>query len=220
MFQNYKPPFGVSNEKIEYSTNIRPVTSHLKAGESKTPAGLPTFPKDKAETQDVFARFRSRLSQRGPKGFMLFERWLQDYSDQETITSADLQLISKALRLGDSGCVEGPIKEIASKVRGTPSLYRKRVIQSIFKRLDKDGDDSISLPEIYSIYNPKGHPEVRIGKKNEEEVLGEFYDGLDSFLGGSKQVSIDVFSAYFEYLSACIDDDRTFESLIKGVFGL
>lgn len=220
MFQNYKAPFGVSNEKVDYTTNLRPTTSHLKASENHGPAGRPTFPKEKSETQDIFARFRSRLAQRGPKGFMLFERWLQDYSSEDTICAANLSIISKALRLGDSGNVEGPIKEIASKVRGSPSLFRKRLIQNVFKRLDKDGDELISIPELFSLYNPKSHPEVRLGKRNEEEIMGEFFDGLDSFLGGNKQVSIDVFSAYFEYLSSCIDDDRTFESLIKGVFGL
>jgi len=45
-----------------------------------------------------------------------------------------------------------------------------------FKTLDVNNDGSISIEEFHNKYNALSHPEVKSGKRTEEEVLVEFME--------------------------------------------
>lgn len=40
----------------------------------------------------------------------------------------------------------------------------------------------VSTNDLKNVYNSSGHPEVKKGKKNEDDVLTEFLETLDTFL--------------------------------------
>jgi len=45
--------------------------------------------------------------------------------------------------------------------------------------MDKNGNGKLELDDIRAVYNGKHHPEVKAGKKNEDEVLAEFLDNFE-----------------------------------------
>ena len=72
------------------------------------------------------------------------------------------------------------------------------------------------------------HPEVRAGKKSEDEVLSEFLDtfqlhhALKNPLGAERdtQITIKEFTEYYNNVSASIDNDQYFELMITNAWNL
>ena len=79
----------------------------------------------------------------------------------------------------------------------------------------------MELDDIKGVYNAKNHPDVKAGKKTEDEVLYEFLDTFESHHATYKEDSRDhriVFNEFLEYyshVSASIDDDRYFELMMN-----
>eukprot|EP00339_Tiarina_fusa_P016332 CAMPEP_0117023572 /NCGR_PEP_ID=MMETSP0472-20121206/17580_1 /TAXON_ID=693140 ORGANISM="Tiarina fusus, Strain LIS" /NCGR_SAMPLE_ID=MMETSP0472 /ASSEMBLY_ACC=CAM_ASM_000603 /LENGTH=64 /DNA_ID=CAMNT_0004729731 /DNA_START=2362 /DNA_END=2559 /DNA_ORIENTATION=+ len=48
-----------------------------------------------------------------------------------------------------------------------------------FKKLDKTNNGVLSLDDIRGVYNAKHHPDVKSGKKTEDEILGEFLETFE-----------------------------------------
>ncbi len=49
----------------------------------------------------------------------------------------------------------------------------------VFNKLDRNRNGSIEVDDIIGIYNAKQHPDVKSGKKTEEEILGDFLDTFE-----------------------------------------
>ena len=123
-------------------------------------------------------------------------------------------------------------------IRGPLSLNRQKILKQAFIKLDLNGDGVVTLDEIrrnflYFLnliekYNAKLHPEVRAGKKNEEEVLIDFLDTFEqhhALLTGDQSardgnVTWDEFLEYYNNISCSIDDDRYFELMIRNAWNL
>lgn len=45
--------------------------------------------------------------------------------------------------------------------------------------MDKDGNGILDINDIKGVYNAKMHPDVKAGKKTEDEILGEFLDTFE-----------------------------------------
>jgi Ca2+-binding EF-hand superfamily protein len=52
-------------------------------------------------------------------------------------------------------------------------------VRKAFDRLDKDKSGIINVDDIKGVYNGKNHPDVKAGKKSEDEVLSEFLDTFE-----------------------------------------
>jgi Ca2+-binding EF-hand superfamily protein len=48
-----------------------------------------------------------------------------------------------------------------------------------FKKFDADGNGCINIEDLKGRYNAKNHPDVKMGKKSEEDVLYEFLDTFE-----------------------------------------
>jgi len=91
--------------------------------------------------------------------------------------------------------------------------------------LDKTGDGILEIEDIKGVYNPRNHPDVRMGKKTEEEVLGDFLSTFETHhsiikggAGRDQRVTFEEFVEYYENVSASIDDDRYFELMMKNAW--
>ena len=65
----------------------------------------------------------------------------------------------------------------------------------------------------------RNHPEVRSGKKQEDDVNQDFLDSLTLLHNmnggfGNENISRDEFFEYFSNYSASIDDDKYFENIL------
>lgn len=64
-------------------------------------------------------------------------------------------------------------------VIGEMNSFRKQLVRRAFEKLDKNSNGLIELDDIKGVYNAKFHPEVKAGKKTEDEVLYEFLDTFE-----------------------------------------
>ena len=60
------------------------------------------------------------------------------------------------------------------------SSTRKNLIDLAFKKMDKTGDEQITIADLKGVYNAKRHPEVMSGEKTEAEVLTKFLHTFES----------------------------------------
>jgi len=58
--------------------------------------------------------------------------------------------------------------------------FRRGLCEKAFRIMDKDRSGVLDINDIKGVYNAKSHPDVKAGKKTEEEVLGEFLDTFET----------------------------------------
>ena len=69
--------------------------------------------------------------------------------------------------------------ELMRAVAAEMSPIRKAFVAKAFKKIDKDNSGILDISDIQGVYNAKSHPDVKAGKKTEEEVLSEFLDTFE-----------------------------------------
>ena len=57
--------------------------------------------------------------------------------------------------------------------------FRRNLSEKAFKIMDKDKSGVLNIDDIKGVYNAKLHPDVKSGKRSEEEILGEFLDTFE-----------------------------------------
>lgn len=57
--------------------------------------------------------------------------------------------------------------------------FRVNIVMAAFRKIDKDGSGILDLNDIKGTYNASKHPDVKSGKKSEDEVLGEFLETFE-----------------------------------------
>ena len=62
---------------------------------------------------------------------------------------------------------------------GEMNNFRKGLIKRVFAKLDKNGNGAIEVDDLKGVYNGSKHPDVKSGKKTEDEILGEFLDTFE-----------------------------------------
>lgn len=93
------------------------------------------------------------------------------------------------------------------------SQARKDLVIRAFKKLDRDNSGAVDMRDIEGLYNAKAHPDVRAGRKTEQEVLAEFLDTFEihySMLDKSAQdgkIEFKEFMEYYRNVGASIDND-------------
>jgi Ca2+-binding EF-hand superfamily protein len=76
-----------------------------------------------------------------------------------------------------SGAVD--YDELLRYVRGPMNQFRINLVKQAFKKIDKTGDGVLDLSDLKGTYNAKHHPDVKAGKKTEEDILCEFLDTFE-----------------------------------------
>jgi calcyphosin len=118
--------------------------------------------------------------------------------------------------------------EFLRTVVGTMSSDRLLLVKRAFQKLDVNSNGQVDLEDIKSIYNAKQHPDVKLGKKTEEEVFIEFMDTFElhysllhpGITRGDKVVSLDEFIEYYNNISMSFEDDRYFELMMINAWNL
>jgi Ca2+-binding EF-hand superfamily protein len=135
------------------------------------------------------------LGSRGARGFIGMQRQFKIMDDDRSGT-IDAQEFRKAIKdfkvdLNDqeirdvfsffdrdsSGTID--YDEFVRGVRGPMNSFRQNIVKAAFKKLDKDGSGVIDMNDIKGVYNASNHPEVKSGKKSEDDILGEFLETFE-----------------------------------------
>ena len=82
------------------------------------------------------------------------------------------------------------------------------------------------MRDIEGVYNAKLHPDVKAGRKTEQDVLQEFLDTFElhfSLLNKTARdgkIELKEFMEYYRNVGATIDNDQFFELMITNAWNL
>merc|ERR1711935_1061713 len=69
--------------------------------------------------------------------------------------------------------------EFLRSIRGSMNPTRRATAKKAFGIMDKDGSGILDLNDIRQTHNAKHHPDVKSGKRTEDEILLEFLDAFE-----------------------------------------
>jgi Ca2+-binding EF-hand superfamily protein len=111
------------------------------------------------------------------------------------------------------------------------SPFRKDLVKRVFQKLDFNENGYIDIEDVRKSYNARQHPDVRAGKKTEEEVLHEFLETFEAHRAmnsnadkyskqGDGQITLNEFFDYYSNVSASVDNDEYFQLMITNAWNL
>ena len=224
----YQIPYGTNTESTDYSNLLHPKgdLNGIKLNKNMDPMSI----------------FRRKVFSRGPRSIMSLRRTFmlydEDKSNQLTYTQfdkfindyrlnieeEDKKKIFKLFNKNNSESID--YNELIKGLIGTMNLFRTRIVEKAFEKLDKEKKGKISFDTIINSYDPYKHPQVLNGQRNAEEVLGRFIDIFEyhfNLLNPDKtdeDVTKEEFMEFYNYISACFFDDYEFENITTRVWGL
>lgn len=104
--------------------------------------------------------------------------------------------------------------------------FRTNLVIKAFKKIDYNGDGVLDINDIKGKYDASKHPDVKSGKKTENEVLKEFLETFEmhhNVMHGTKSdgmVTMEEFIEYYTNISANIDNDAYFDLMITNAWNL
>ena len=91
--------------------------------------------------------------------------------------------------------------------------------------MDKDSNGVVSLSDVKHAYSAKQHPDVKSGRRSEDEVLFEFLDTFDQHHSEHVEgrdgnvVTLNEWLEYHNLVSMAIDRDDCFEVMMANAWG-
>lgn len=179
---------------------------------------------------------------RGARGFIGLQRQFKIMDDNRSMT-IDKNEFAKAIRdyrvdlkptevemlfseFDSDRSGEISYDEFVRGIRGKMNNFRKSLAMKAFTIMDKDKSGVIDINDIKGVYNAKFHPDVKAGKRSEEEILGEFLETFEthhSLLNGNprdRRVTKEEWEEYYNNISASIDSDQYFELMMNSAWNL
>lgn len=111
-------------------------------------------------------------------------------------------------------------EEFLGAVRPPMSKIRKQLIQKAFAKMDKTGDQIITIDDMIGVYDASKHPKVKNGEMTEKQVLREFLRNFEAADNADGQVTLDEWMDYYSGVSVSIDDDAYFSLMMYNCWGI
>ncbi|GMH50882.1 hypothetical protein TrRE_jg5132 [Triparma retinervis] len=182
----------------------------------------------------IIAKMKSQMKKHGANGFIGLSRKFRIMDDDEsgTLSLGEFNKAMKELKMGlndmevrllfehfdedHSGGIS--FEEFIQGCRDPLTQRRLDLVNKAFDIIDKDGSGVVEPKEIMDCYDAKMHPEVKAGKKTEDEVLREFLSTFD--VGGvvDGMVTREEFQNYYTNIGANIDRDDYFELMMRNAW--
>ena len=118
--------------------------------------------------------------------------------------------------------------EFLRMVRGEMNQFRISIAKKAYKIMDKDGSGMLDINDIRQNFNAKQHPDVKAGKKTEDQILGEFLDTFEDHFADVKGqedsrdgiINMKEWIEYYNNVSMSIDDDQYFEVMMNNAWNM
>ena len=232
---------GWSNKEEEPELNKKNLAENYqeKFGDRR-----PGQTEEEAKEENVmtaFKKFKKEILSRGSGGLISLNKQFKLFDENNSKTldydefaralkeykiSLDNDEILKLFNQFDqngNGIIE--YEEFIKAVRGPLNEKRKAIVTQAFNKLDIDKSGFIDMNEIKHSYSAKNNPDVRQGKKTEEEVYTEFMETFQAnhlLRSGprSKRITYEEFLDYYNTISMSIKDDDQFIFLIQNAWKL
>jgi len=173
--------------------------------------------------------FRTKLAKRGARGISGLGKQFK-IADDDRSRALDINEFQKCIhdfRIGlskpdgerlykifdRSGDGQLDYEEFLRGVRGEMNGFRKAIAQKAFKIMDKDKSGVLDINDIRQNYNAKMHPDVKSGKKTEDDILMEFLDTFEQHYSMNHEETRDgkiemmEWIEYYNNVSMSIDND-------------
>ena len=182
-------------------------------------------------------RIRSKLVARGVRGIVSIGRAFRIMDDDNSrtldifefkkaakdyrfdLSDVEVEKAFLAFDLNNSGRID--YDQFLRTVRGNMNAFRRKLVDQAFNIIDKDKSGQLDINDIKGTYNAKFHPDVKAGKKTEEEALLEFLETFEhhhNLVAGESAdhvVTKEEWVEYYENISMSIDDDAYFELMMN-----
>jgi len=187
---------------------------------------------------------RARIAKRGARGISGIGKKFK-IADDNRSGSLDKEEFKKAMhdfRIGMNdaqtaklfqifdrdGSGEISYDEFLRNIRGEMNSYRKGIAMKAYKIMDSDKSGQLDINDIRQTYNAKQHPDVKSGKKTEDEILSEFLDTFEDHFCDMKghddsrdgKITHVEWCEYYNNVSMSIDDDAYFEVMMTNTWNL
>eukprot|EP00831_Metopus_contortus_P059009 TRINITY_DN5105_c0_g1_i2.p1 TRINITY_DN5105_c0_g1~~TRINITY_DN5105_c0_g1_i2.p1 ORF type:complete len:463 (-),score=75.49 TRINITY_DN5105_c0_g1_i2:44-1432(-) len=156
----------------------------------------------------------SVLSKEGKLALLEFKKAMENF--RINVDPKDLEVLFIAM---DQDCDKFvATNEFINVIIGKLSPYRLKYVDTAFNLIDKDEDELISIEDISRAFEGFKHPDVKLGKKRQEDLLHEILECLDLCTSIRRKpngtYNREEFVTYYTYYSACIESDKQFEQLM------
>jgi len=140
----------------------------------------------------------------------------------------DKQVI-QAFRIFDrDGSGEISYDEFLRTIRGQMNPRRVALAKKAYNIMDSDKSGQLDINDIRQTYNAKQHPDVKSGKKTEDEILGEFLDTFEDHycdMAGQADardgiITMPEWLEYYNNVSMSVDNDEYFEVMMNSTWNL
>ena len=151
-----------------------------------------------------------------------FKKGIRDF--QVGVDEKDIDSLFKAFDINGNGDID--FDEFIRIVVGPMNRFRTQLVVKAYKKIDINGDGVLDLNDIKGKYNATKHPDVKSGKKTEDEVLKEFLETFEvhhNTMHGAEsdgQVTTEEFIEYYTNISANIDNDSYFDLMMNNAWNL
>ena len=189
----------------------------------------------------LLEKLRKKLLSRGGKGIIGLNRQFKIFDDNNSKTlqleefsnackdfkidlnSSEIKILFNAFDLDKSGSID--YQEFLRHMRGEMNSFRRGLVLRAFDKLDNDKSGVVKVNDLKYVFNVKNNPDVKSGRKTEEEVYGEFIETFEihhNINKGSrdKRVTKEEFIEYYNNVSCSIDDDKYFETMMINAWKL
>jgi Ca2+-binding EF-hand superfamily protein len=231
-------PFSKQASQGQWSTSMK--SAHQGQGNQVDYTGV------KNSDDELVLKVREMLARRGARGMIGLQRIFKIMDDNNSGT-LDIQEFWKAINdfrvkisqdearklfsmFDENDDGELSIDEFLIAIRGQLNDFRKALIRKAFDKIDIDKSGTLEYSDVKDVYSAKSHPDVRAGKKTEEEVVQDFLETFEVHRGlsrgdaaskkGDGRVSFNEFCDYYSNVSASIDDDEYFKLMITNAWNL
>jgi Ca2+-binding EF-hand superfamily protein len=96
-----------------------------------------------------------------------FSKACNDYRLE--LTEQEKEMLFRIVDRDHSGEID--YDEMIRMIRGPMNQFRTNLVRQAFNKLDADKSGIVDIQDLKGVYSAKSHPDVRSGKKTEEDVL-------------------------------------------------
>ena len=116
------------------------------------------------------------------------------------------------------------IYSFVKSILGAMTIERLELIKNAYKKILESANSPLKLAAIKALYIAKNHPAVLENRKTAEIVIQDFEESFQMLhkkvFVAKESIEEDEFIEYYQYVSAAVESQEYFSTLIHNVWGL